>query len=128
MLGEASTTEIARNKDAQGYVENRKAALEGGTVAGRARRDLEEKSGKRVVSRENFKALTEAAVRRQVKVKAGWTGSGRIAARHGTAASTAAIRPASAEDQHERHFFLAQTVTVRPEPVEGRGAPGSENQ
>ncbi len=71
MLGEASTTEIARNKDAQGYVENRKAALEGGTVAGRARRDLEEKSGKRVVSRENFKALTEAAVRRQVKVKAG---------------------------------------------------------
>ena len=29
MLGEASTTEIARNKDAQGYVENRDAAVAG---------------------------------------------------------------------------------------------------
>src|SRR3990172_2338702 len=32
MLGEASTTEIARNKDAQGYDENRDAAVEGGSV------------------------------------------------------------------------------------------------
>lgn len=38
MLGEASTTEIARNKDAQGYVENCKAAVEGGAVAGGAAR------------------------------------------------------------------------------------------
>lgn len=69
MLGEASTTEIARNKDAQGYVENRKAAVEGGAVAGRARRDLEKKSGKRVASTENYQALPEAMARKRLKNK-----------------------------------------------------------
>ena len=67
MLGEASTTEIARNKDAQGYVENRNAALKGGAVAGRARRDLEKKSGKRIASKENYKQLHEAVARKRVK-------------------------------------------------------------
>ena len=57
MLGEASTTEIAKNKNAQGFVENRKAAKEGGSVAGKARKDLEEKSGKKIVSSQNFKGL-----------------------------------------------------------------------
>jgi len=54
MLGEAGTTEIARRKDAQGFVDNRKAAKEGGTIAGNARMALEAKSGKRVVSAENY--------------------------------------------------------------------------
>lgn len=67
MLGEASTTEIARNKDAQGYVENRDAALNGGAVAGRARYDLEKKSGKRIASKENYKQLPEAVARKRVK-------------------------------------------------------------
>ena len=57
MLGEASTTEIARRKDAQGFDENRGAAREGGTVAGNARKDLEARSGKPVVSRGNYLAL-----------------------------------------------------------------------
>lgn len=60
MLGEASTTEIARMKDAQGFVENKKAALEGGAVAGNARRDLEKKSGAPVSTRDNYKQITEA--------------------------------------------------------------------
>lgn len=67
MLGEASTTEIARNKDAQGYDENREAAVEGGSVAGSARLDLEKKSGKKVATRQNFKALTETVARKQLK-------------------------------------------------------------
>lgn len=67
MLGEASTTEIARNKDAQGYVENRDAAVKGGAVAGRARRDLEKKSGKRIASKENYKQLPEVVARKRVK-------------------------------------------------------------
>ena len=54
MLGEAATTEIARETDAQGFPPNRKAAVEGGTVAGNARRELETKSGRKVVSRENY--------------------------------------------------------------------------
>jgi len=70
MLGEASTTEIARNKDAQGYIENRNAALDGGAVAGRARRDLEKKSGKRIASKENYKQLPEAMARKRVKKEA----------------------------------------------------------
>lgn len=54
MLGEASTTEIARNKDAQGFPENKKVANLGGSVAGKARADLEQKSGKQVSSRRNY--------------------------------------------------------------------------
>jgi hypothetical protein len=66
MLGEASTTEIARNKDAQGYGENLDAASEGGAVAGNARRDLEKKSGRKVSSRENYKELPEAVKRKKI--------------------------------------------------------------
>ncbi|MHC5191366.1 MAG: BRO-N domain-containing protein [Planctomycetota bacterium] len=54
MLGEAATTEIARNKDTQGFDENRQAAIEGGSVAGTARKQLEAKSGKKVVSGKNY--------------------------------------------------------------------------
>ena len=60
MLGEASTTEIAVNKDAKGFVQNRKAAMDGGKVAGSARKDLEKKSGRKVVTKENFKELTQS--------------------------------------------------------------------
>ena len=60
MLGEASTTEIARTKDAQDFPKNKRAAREGGTVAGNARRELEGKSGRKVVTRENYLALTQA--------------------------------------------------------------------
>jgi len=59
MLGEASTKEITVNKDAQGYVENKQAAREGGTIAGNARRELERKSGKKVISRKNYKKLSQ---------------------------------------------------------------------
>lgn len=59
MLGEASTTEIAKNKDVQDFVENHKAAKAGGTVAGNARKELEKKSGTKIVSKQNFIDLTE---------------------------------------------------------------------
>ena len=54
MLGEASTTEIARTLDAQGFVENRTAAREGGGVAGSARKDLESKTSKKVTTKDNY--------------------------------------------------------------------------
>lgn len=62
MLGEASTTEIARRKEAQGFDDNRNAAKEGGTVAGNARKELEAKSGKPVVSKTNYLALGNTMV------------------------------------------------------------------
>jgi len=58
MLGEASTTEIAKVKDAQGFGENKTAAKEGGKIAGDARKNLEEKTGKKVVSKKNQLHLT----------------------------------------------------------------------
>jgi len=60
MLGEAATTEIARNKDVKGFNPNKQVAHEGGTVAGNARRELEQRSGRRVTTSENYLALTQS--------------------------------------------------------------------
>lgn len=54
MLGEASTTEIARTQDAQGFDENRAVARSGGAVAGNARKELESKTGNKVITRKNY--------------------------------------------------------------------------
>ena len=54
MLGEASTTEIARNTNAQGFTENKETAKKGGEVAGNARKDLESKSGKKIITPKNY--------------------------------------------------------------------------
>ena len=65
MLGEASTKEIAINKNTQGFVENKQAAFEGGAVAGNARKELEHKSGKKVISKENYLVLSQNKKRLQ---------------------------------------------------------------
>ncbi len=67
MLGEASTTEIAKKKDAKGFPENKKAATEGGTVAGNARKELEEKSGTKVSTKNNYNELSELTIRHKKK-------------------------------------------------------------
>jgi len=67
MLGEAATTEITRVDDAQGFDESRTAARKGGEVAGVARKDLEKKTGKRVVSPENY--LSEPESRKRLKAQ-----------------------------------------------------------
>jgi hypothetical protein len=54
MLGEASTTEIARNTDTQGFNENKTAARQGGQIAGNARVELEQKSGRPVITKQNY--------------------------------------------------------------------------
>jgi len=63
MLGKAATTEIARNRDAQGFPQNQQAANSGGMVAGNARRELEKKSGRKVVTSENYLALAQKVKR-----------------------------------------------------------------
>ena len=67
MLGEASTTRIARNKDVQGFIENREAANEGGTVAGVARKELEKRSRQPVVTSENYLDMPEKEKRKRLK-------------------------------------------------------------
>lgn len=54
MLGEASTKEIVVNTNPIGFLQNQKAAKAGGKIAGDARKQLEIKSGKKVVSEENY--------------------------------------------------------------------------
>jgi DNA-damage-inducible protein D len=54
MLGERVSTEITRNKNAQGFDENKDAAKEGGEVAGSARKDAEKRIGKSVTTDENY--------------------------------------------------------------------------
>ena len=65
MLGEAATTEITRVDDARGFGESKRAARKGGEVAGTARKDLEKKTGKMVVSSENY--LTAPQKSKKVK-------------------------------------------------------------
>jgi DNA-damage-inducible protein D len=67
MLGEASTTEIARNTDAQGFDHNKTAAVKGGTIAGDARKKLEIESGKKVSTEDNY--LKEGQKTRKLKGK-----------------------------------------------------------
>lgn len=59
MLGEASTTEITRTRDAQGFKENRVAAKEGGKIAGNARRALEAKTKQKVLTKSNYLKKTQ---------------------------------------------------------------------
>ena len=59
MLGEAATTEIARTQDARGFDKNRLAAIEGGKVAGRARKQLEQQTGRKVITKENHLPTTK---------------------------------------------------------------------
>ncbi len=54
MLGELTTTAVARKDDAQGYDENKQAAQKGGKVAGDARRNFEETTGEPVLSNRNY--------------------------------------------------------------------------
>lgn len=54
MLGEATTTEFARNRDSKGFSSLQKDAKDGGKISGNARKEIETKTGKRVVSRENY--------------------------------------------------------------------------
>ncbi|MDA3886397.1 MAG: Bro-N domain-containing protein [Candidatus Delongbacteria bacterium] len=63
MLGEASTTEIAKNKDAQGFSQNKIVATKGGKIAGDARVNLEKESGKKIVTDENYIEVPEKVKR-----------------------------------------------------------------
>ena len=56
-LAELSTRQIAQAEQAQGLEENKEPAKKGGRIAKHARLELEQKTGKSVVSKENAKLL-----------------------------------------------------------------------
>ena len=59
MLAEASTTSISRTEQPKGLEENKKVARRGGRIAGNARRELEQETGRPVVTAENAQTLQQ---------------------------------------------------------------------
>ncbi len=57
MLAEATTTEISKEKKPATLDENKEIARQGGTVAGNTRKEIESKTGKKIVTSQNAKAL-----------------------------------------------------------------------
>jgi hypothetical protein len=63
-IDEIEDPQLTRDRDSKGFVPLKKDAKEGGAVAGRTRKDIEKRSGKKVVSSENFKELSMTGKRR----------------------------------------------------------------
>ena len=59
MLAETATTEISGKRQPKTFPENRKVAKEGGTIAGNARRQIEKKTGKKVITKNNYFSLKQ---------------------------------------------------------------------
>lgn len=57
MLAEATTTEISKEKKPKTFIENKKIAKQGGTISGNTRKEIEEKTGKKVVNKLSTKNI-----------------------------------------------------------------------
>lgn len=57
MLAEATTSEISKEKHPKSFDDSRRIAKQGGTITGNTRREIEEKTGKKVVTSKNAKQL-----------------------------------------------------------------------
>ncbi len=70
MLGEASTTEIARSTDAQGFDTNKSVAKKGGTIGGDARKKLEQETGRHISTKKNYLGMAQKN-QRKIERKSG---------------------------------------------------------
>lgn len=59
MLAEATTTEISNEKKPKGFDESKIIAKQGGTIAGNTRKEIEEKTGKKVITESNSKRISK---------------------------------------------------------------------
>jgi len=59
MLAEATTTELSKTIKPQTFSESKKVAIDGGSIAGNARREIEEKSGQPVITEKNAFDFTQ---------------------------------------------------------------------
>ena len=57
MLAETATTEISQKREPKNFDENKKVAQAGGNIAGNARKDIESKTGKKVITNKNARQL-----------------------------------------------------------------------
>jgi len=54
MVGEKATTDITISKDSTGFEECKESAVEGGTIAKNTRKEIEQKTGKSIISKDNY--------------------------------------------------------------------------
>jgi hypothetical protein len=57
MLAEATTTEISKENNPKTFKDNKRIAKKGGEIAGNTRKEIEQQTGKRIVSPQNAKSL-----------------------------------------------------------------------
>ena len=67
MLAEATTTEISKEKKPKNFEENKNIAQQGGKIAGNTRKEIEAKTGKKVVSPQNARLLKGSTEKRKLK-------------------------------------------------------------
>ena len=67
MLGERATTEIHKTEDSKGVVKLKKDAKDGGDISGVARKKLEKRLGKSIVSDQNY--LQQSEINKKLKVR-----------------------------------------------------------
>jgi DNA-damage-inducible protein D len=65
MIGEKATTDITISKDSKGFDECKHSAIEGGTIAKNTRKEIEKKTDKSIVSKDNYLHL--AKKKKQIK-------------------------------------------------------------
>lgn len=64
MLAETSTTEISKVRQPKTFPDNRQVAREGGGIAGNARKEIEAKTGKKVITKDSVKILRNKSVKK----------------------------------------------------------------
>jgi hypothetical protein len=68
MLAEATTTEISKEKKPETLGQNQEIAQQGGKIAGNTRKEIEAKTGKKIVSTMNAKSL-KANITNKIEIK-----------------------------------------------------------
>ncbi|MCX6803586.1 MAG: BRO family protein [Candidatus Diapherotrites archaeon] len=63
MVGEKATTDITTAKNSQGFDECKDSSIQGGKIAHNTRKEIEEKTGKQLVSKNNFLHLEKSHVK-----------------------------------------------------------------
>jgi hypothetical protein len=63
MLAEVSTTEISKSENPQGFEQSKNVAKRGGNIAKEARKNIEEQTGKPVITSKNAAQLNEVVVK-----------------------------------------------------------------
>jgi len=59
MVGEKATTDITISKNSRGFEECKESAVEGGTIAKNTRKEIEQKTGKPIISKDNYLCLSQ---------------------------------------------------------------------